>query len=60
MLMTGHVPRADVDARRLRSIGMADSLIAGIVMARGGTLCTRSDRHFSRIHGLKRAAPADV
>ncbi len=41
-------------------VGMADSLIAGIVMVRGGTLCTRNDRHFSRIGTLELVAPADV
>ena len=32
-------------------IGMADSLIAGIVTANGGTLRTRTRRHFERIPG---------
>lgn len=34
-------------------IGMADSLIAGIVIARDGTLLTRNRRHFERVPGLK-------
>jgi tRNA(fMet)-specific endonuclease VapC len=34
------------------SIGMADSLIAGIVMSNGGSLLTRNRRHFERIPGL--------
>jgi predicted nucleic acid-binding protein len=37
------------------SIGMADSLIAGIVTNNGGTLLTRNNRHFSRVPGLKLA-----
>lgn len=36
-------------------IGMADSLIAGIVTSNGGTLLTRNRRHFERIPGLKLA-----
>ncbi len=34
-------------------IGMADSLIAGIVKSNGGTLLTRNRRHFERVEGLK-------
>jgi predicted nucleic acid-binding protein len=34
------------------SIGMADSLIAGIVTSNGGTLLTRNRRHFERVPGL--------
>ena len=33
-------------------IGMGDILIAGIVLAQGGTLLTRNRRHFERIPGL--------
>jgi tRNA(fMet)-specific endonuclease VapC len=33
-------------------IGMADSLIAGIVTCNGGRLLTRNRRHFERIPGL--------
>jgi|SRR5208282_493028 len=33
-------------------IGMGDSLIAGIVLARGGSLLTRNRRHFERVPGL--------
>ncbi|MBZ5589024.1 MAG: type II toxin-antitoxin system VapC family toxin [Acidobacteriia bacterium] len=33
-------------------IGMADSLIAGIVLQNGGMLLTRNVRHFQRIEGL--------
>jgi len=33
-------------------IGMGDSLIAGIVLARGGTLLTRNGRHFERVPEL--------
>jgi len=36
-------------------IGMADSLIAGIVTANGGTLLTRNRRHFERVPGMKLA-----
>jgi len=36
-------------------IGMADSLIAGIVTTNGGTLLTRNRRHFERVPGLKLA-----
>jgi len=52
-------PAADRAARVRRdlekagvSIGMADSLIAGIVLARGGRLLTRNQRHFERVEGL--------
>jgi predicted nucleic acid-binding protein len=38
--------RAGVD------IGMADSLIAGIVVAHHGVLLTRNRRHFERVPGL--------
>ena len=37
------------------SIGMADSLIAGIVTSAGGTLLTRNRRHFERVPGIKLA-----
>ena len=33
-------------------IGMVDSLIAGIVLTAGGSLMTRSQRHFERIKAL--------
>jgi predicted nucleic acid-binding protein len=33
-------------------IGMADSLIAGIVLTRGGILLTRNRRHFERVPDL--------
>jgi len=54
----------DIDAARLAAeihqqlerlgvtIGMGDSLIAGIVRARGGTLLTRNKRHFEQVPGL--------
>jgi tRNA(fMet)-specific endonuclease VapC len=38
------------------SIGMADSLIAGIVLAHDGILLTRNRRHFERVEGLKLAS----
>jgi tRNA(fMet)-specific endonuclease VapC len=34
-------------------IGMADSLIAGIVLANAGTLLTGNRKHFERVPGLK-------
>ena len=43
---------------RGQGIGMADSLIAGIVLARGGMLLTRNRKHFERVEGLKLAALA--
>ncbi|HEV7667406.1 MAG TPA: type II toxin-antitoxin system VapC family toxin [Thermoanaerobaculia bacterium] len=33
-------------------IGMADSLIAGIVLENRGTLLTRNRKHFERVEGL--------
>jgi tRNA(fMet)-specific endonuclease VapC len=36
-------------------IGMADSLIAGIVTSNGGTLLTRNRRHFERVPGMSLA-----
>ncbi len=42
--------------RRGESIGMADSLIAGVVMAAGGSLLTRNRRHFERVPELSLAA----
>jgi tRNA(fMet)-specific endonuclease VapC len=38
--------------RRGEGIGMADSLIAGIVRANGGMLLTRNVAHFERVEGL--------
>jgi tRNA(fMet)-specific endonuclease VapC len=35
------------------SIGMADSLIAGICLEREGVLITRNRKHFERVAGLK-------
>jgi tRNA(fMet)-specific endonuclease VapC len=37
------------------AIGMADSLIAGIVISKGGSLLTRNRRHFERVPGLELA-----
>ncbi len=37
------------------SIGMADSLIAGIVLLHGVPLLTRNRRHFERVAGLRLA-----
>jgi predicted nucleic acid-binding protein len=36
-------------------IGMADSLIAGIVTTNHGTLLTRNRRHFERVTGIRLA-----
>jgi predicted nucleic acid-binding protein len=49
--------RAALD-RAGESIGMADCLIAGIVLTYGGALLTRNRRHFERVPGLTLAAPA--
>jgi tRNA(fMet)-specific endonuclease VapC len=37
---------------RGQSIGMADSLIAGIVLVNDGMLLTRNRKHFERVEGL--------
>lgn len=39
--------------RKGAGIGMADSLIAGIVLSVGAALLTRNRRHFERIDGLQ-------
>jgi tRNA(fMet)-specific endonuclease VapC len=36
-------------------MGMADSLIAGIVTSNGGALLTRNRRHFERVPGIRLA-----
>jgi predicted nucleic acid-binding protein len=41
-------------------IGMADSLIAGIVRYRKGVLLTRNIKHFSRVEALKLAGEDEV
>jgi tRNA(fMet)-specific endonuclease VapC len=41
--------------RRGGVIGMADSLIAGIVLVHDGVLLTRHRKHFERVEGLKLA-----
>jgi predicted nucleic acid-binding protein len=38
------------------AIGMADTLIAGIVLVHSGTLLTRNRRHFEHVAGLRIAA----
>ena len=38
--------------RKGLSVGMADSLIAGIAVLHGGRLLTRNRRHFERVPGL--------
>jgi predicted nucleic acid-binding protein len=45
------VADSDVLIRLGVGIGMGDILIAGIVLAQGGTLLTRNRRHFERIPG---------
>ncbi|MEK7406336.1 MAG: type II toxin-antitoxin system VapC family toxin [Acidobacteriota bacterium] len=35
-----------------QTLGMADSLIAGIALGHGGALLTRNRRHFERVAGL--------
>jgi tRNA(fMet)-specific endonuclease VapC len=39
------------------SIGMADSLIAGIALVHNATLMTRNRKHFERVAGLRLAVP---
>lgn len=39
------------------AIGMADSLIAGIVVSQGASLLTRNRRHFERVRGLPLVEP---
>jgi tRNA(fMet)-specific endonuclease VapC len=41
--------------QRGSGIGMADSLIAGIVLVHDGMLLTRNRKHFDRVEGLKLA-----
>ena len=43
--------------RKGSEIGMADSLIAGIVLNANGVLLTRNRRHFERVEGLSLATP---
>jgi tRNA(fMet)-specific endonuclease VapC len=64
--LLGAVPSLDLDdaaadeasairrslERSGKGIGMADSLIAGIVKRNGGTLLTRNRRHFERVPGI--------
>jgi len=38
-----------------KGIGMAESLIAGIVKRNSGTLLTRNRRHFERVSGIRLA-----
>jgi tRNA(fMet)-specific endonuclease VapC len=47
----GALVRKDLD-KAGRPIGMGDSLIAGIALARGLVLLTRNVRHFARVKGL--------
>jgi tRNA(fMet)-specific endonuclease VapC len=41
--------------RKGRTIGMADSFIAGIVLSVSGVLLTRNRRHFDKVDGLRLA-----
>lgn len=47
----GAAVRRDVE-KKGSAIGMADSLIAGIVLEAGGILLTRNRAHFERVEGL--------
>ena len=44
--------RRELEAKHA-TIGMADSLIAGICLEREGVLITRNKKHFERVQGLK-------
>jgi tRNA(fMet)-specific endonuclease VapC len=44
--------RRELEGRNA-TIGMADSLIAGICLERDGVLLTRNRKHFERVAGLK-------
>lgn len=44
--------RRDLEKKNA-TIGMADSLIAGICLERNGVLITRNKKHFERVIGLK-------
>ncbi len=46
--------RLNLDKRGL-GIGLADTLIAGIVLGRDGLLLTRNRKHFERVPGLRLA-----
>jgi tRNA(fMet)-specific endonuclease VapC len=48
--------RRQLEARG-EGIGMADSLLAGIVLANDAILLTRNRRHFERVPGLKLSTP---
>lgn len=45
--------------QRGQSIGMGDSLIAGIVLANKGVLLTRNRQHFERVAGLSLGTPGN-
>ena len=59
-LNSGAADRAAAVRRSLErkgsSIGMADSLIAGVVLTVSGVLLTRNRRHFDRVDGLRLAS----
>lgn len=44
--------RRELESRG-EGLGMADCLIAGIVLAHGGLLLTRNRKHFERVPGLR-------
>lgn len=58
--------RKAADVRRTleakgETIGMADSLIAGVCLYHGATLITRNRKHFKRVEGLRLSfSPNDV
>lgn len=51
--------RRDLEMRG-QTIGMGDSLIAGIVRAHGGSLLTRNRSHFERVEGLSLASTSSA
>lgn len=51
--------RRDLQMRG-QTIGMRDSLIAGIVRAHGGSLLTRNRSHFERVEGLSLASTSSA
>lgn len=54
----GAAVRRELEAKG-QTIGMADSLIAGICRSRDATLLTGNRRHFGRVEGLRLGAGND-
>jgi tRNA(fMet)-specific endonuclease VapC len=50
-LLAGHV--ASALRTQGRSIGMADTLVAGVCLSRDLPLATRNEKHFGRVEGLR-------